>query len=637
MTFRLAVTEAALAQRCQRQFALAREGIRGLQAGAGIGVAAHSLLERFILHGASDAALAAALARDPADEAELQRAVSGAIHRGLFDEAPAFVTRHSIDELVALAEAGHALAAFLAALILRARRAGVVGEEALTRTLEASEREVDWLSSDGTIELTGRIDLLCRDRQSGESYVVDLKTGLADAAAVAQVQMYALALQREGWTGSPALLHIEGCRLKLIKVAQDPAANAALESRLRHLREIAEGRVTPAAASDSLLCQRCPVQRACWERWGPTLSSSNTAPAESLPGARASTSKSAVPSAVAEDARRLEKMLRARRIPVVEVNPKDAIVGPSVVRYRVKLREGGALARVERAALDLQRDMNWSAEPLIQNDGPFVAIDAPRPDRETLTWSSVPKLVGLRIPVGLALDRTLIKLDLADAPHVLIAGATGSGKTVFLQSLIVSLLERRATAPSELVIVDPKMVDFLPFNRCALFQPVVTDPAEAVALLIELAEVELQQRTARLVKMGLSHRLQIPAGEEPMLPRIVIIDEFADLLMSLPDKKAKQAFLGPVQRLLQKARFAGIHLVIATQRPSVDSIPGSLKANLNVRIAFRLADATNSQIVLDEPGAERLLDRGDLLIKRPGSLVRAQGFFVDRSDIDAVA
>jgi DNA segregation ATPase FtsK/SpoIIIE-like protein len=281
--------------------------------------------------------------------------------------------------------------------------------------------------------------------------------------------------------------------------------------------------------------------------------------------------------------------------------------------------------------------MSWSAPPLVGNDGLFVAIDAPRPDRETLPWTLAPKLEGLVVPVGLTLERKLLALDLADAPHVLVAGSTGSGKTIFLQSLLIALLERRAMSPSELVVIDPKLVDFAPFDRCALHQPVVTDSYEAVQLLAELSGSELPRRTERLKRLGINHRRLVPAGELPMLPRVVVIDEFADLVQSLGDKKAREAFLESVQRLLQKARFAGIHLVISTQRPSVDALPGLLKVNLDVRIAFRLPDATNSRIVLDEPGAERLLGKGDLLLRRLGTTTRAQGFLVGGEEIERAA
>jgi DNA segregation ATPase FtsK/SpoIIIE-like protein len=177
------------------------------------------------------------------------------------------------------------------------------------------------------------------------------------------------------------------------------------------------------------------------------------------------------------------------------------------------------------------------------------------------------------------------------------------------------------------------MLDFPPFDRLPLWRPVVTDAQDAVALLESLAEEELPRRTQLLAGAGATQRSELPPGTLPAL--VVVIDEFADLMVSLGGKARRDAFLTSVQRLLQRARAVGIHLVLATQRPSVDAIPGLLKANLPVRIAFKLPAATDSVTVLDEKGAENLLGQGDLLLKRDGALWRAQAYFVSPADVRA--
>ena len=139
--------------------------------------------------------------------------------------------------------------------------------------------------------------------------------------------------------------------------------------------------------------------------------------------------------------------------------------------------------------------------------------------------------------------------------------------------------------------------------------------------------------TQRLVAAGVTNRSELPPGAPAMPALVVVIDEFADLLAMFPDRAAKAEFTATVQRLLQRARAVGIHLVIATQRPSVDAVPGQLKANLPVRIAFKLPTATDSGTVLDEAGAENLLGRGDLLLKRDGQTFRAQAFHVTPEDV----
>jgi DNA segregation ATPase FtsK/SpoIIIE-like protein len=309
-----------------------------------------------------------------------------------------------------------------------------------------------------------------------------------------------------------------------------------------------------------------------------------------------------------------------------------------VVRYRARLREGANVAQVERAAPDIQRDMDWPSEPFIENGPRYVAIDAPRAERETLPWSfaRAAALRGLEVPVGLSVERELVTLDLAGAPHLLVAGSTGSGKTVFLQGLVLSLLERLPAPACEVVVVDPKAVDFASFEGLGLARPVVTDAAAAVSLLQHLADVEMPARTRRLRELRITDRKEVPESAPSMPALVVVIDEFADLVASVKnDREAKAALFDSVQRLLQRARNVGIHLVLATQRPSVDALPGMLKVNLPVRIAFKLPDGVNSKIVLDAPGAERLLGRGDLLLQRDSALRRAQGFQVTRDDIEA--
>lgn len=154
-----------------------------------------------------------------------------------------------------------------------------------------------------------------------------------------------------------------------------------------------------------------------------------------------------------------------------------------------------------------------------------------------------------------------------------------------------------------------------------------------MALLQSLVEEEVPARLQRLVAAGVTQRSELPAGEAPMPSLVVVIDEFADLLSSFSDKASKTQFSSAVQRLLQKSRAVGIHLVIATQRPSVDAVPGQVKTNLPVRIAFKLPSEIDSRTVLDETGAENLLGRGDLLLKRDGVTTRAQAFQIGPADV----
>jgi CRISPR/Cas system-associated exonuclease Cas4 (RecB family) len=627
VTTRFSVTELAVAARCERQMMLAREGFRIVDGDGGIGQAAHAILAGFVARGAGHPLLETALTKEPVDEAAVVHAAVEALYRELFDRAPSLARNVAASELVRLGRIAFDLGSFAGELLMRARRAARRGTDAFASCFEDSERRVELELDGGAVHVSGVLDLRCRDLETGQRYVFDLKTGVADCAAEEQVRLYALALGRDGEQGAPALACISGGELELRRVAAlDEAGRRALDERVHRLSAVVAGEAVPAAAADPETCRGCAVQKQCWSRWGRTLSESGPAPAAA-----------AASDEIAQDALKLEKSLRAHRIHLDRVDPALAIVGPNVTRYRVTLREGEGIARVERSARDVQRAMGWSVPPLVSNQGGYVAIDGPRREREVVPWRAVPleELHGLEVPVGLTLERELLKLDLASAPHLLVAGTTNSGKTVFLKALLLSLLQRLSREECEIAIIDPKMVDFPPFAALPLRRPIITDPQEAVAFLQELVDVEMPRRTQLLVAAGVTSRSELPAGAPAMPALVVVIDEFADLLAMFPDRAAKAEFVATVQRLLQRARAVGIHLVIATQRPSVDAVPGQLKANLPVRIAFKLPTATDSGTVLDEPGAENLLGRGDLLLKRDGQVFRAQAFHVTSEDVRA--
>ena len=627
MSTAFSVTELSVAARCARQMLFAREGFRVSSGGAGIGQAAHAVLAAFVEHGARHPALERALEQDPADEDRLLQGVVEAVYREYFDRAGALAAGCTAAEVVGLGRIVFQLAPLLRELLVRARRSGLSGADAFARTLEASERRVSLELDGGRVLVHGAIDLLCRDLQRNKGYVVDLKTGLTDVAAEEQVRLYALALARSGERFQPALAYASRDALEIKSVEPfDEDAERALDGRVRALAEYVEGRAVPPPAADLETCRNCPVQKPCWSRWGRTLHD------EGRPSAPAT-------GEVAEEAIRLERSLRAHRIRLDRIDPALAVIGPNVVRFRIALREGENIAKLARSAHDVQREMSWPAAPLVCNAGSYVAIDAPRRDREVVPWRAVPleETRGLEVPVGLTLERRLLKLDLGAAPHLLVAGTTGSGKSVFLQGLALSLLDRLPRSECEVVIVDPKMLDFPRFNALPLQRPVITDPEEAIALLRSLVDEEMPRRTARLAGARVAQRTELPRGAEPMPALVVIVDEFADLVAGLPDKAACAQFIGDVQRLLQRSRAVGIHLVLATQRPSVDAIPGQLKANLPVRLAFKLPSTHDSQTVLDEVGAENLLGRGDLLLKRDGETTRAQAFLVSPDDVERTA
>jgi len=223
-------------------------------------------------------------------------------------------------------------------------------------------------------------------------------------------------------------------------------------------------------------------------------------------------------------------------------------------------------------------------------------------------------------------------------PHGLIAGATGSGKSVCINSIILSLLYKASHEEIKLLLIDPKMVELAPYNGVPhLIAPVITDVKAATAAL-KWAVNEMEERYEKFAKSRVRdiHRYNekaIASGDDKMAHIVIIIDELADLMMVSP-----QDVEDAICRIAQKARACGMHLLIATQRPSVDVITGLIKANIPTRIAFSVSSQVDSRTIIDTNGAERLLGKGDMLFSENGSgnLIRLQGAFVSDEEIERI-
>ena len=326
----------------------------------------------------------------------------------------------------------------------------------------------------------------------------------------------------------------------------------------------------------------------------------------------------------------------------VEAHVIRAVVGPRVTRYELRLGSGVKVGKVR----NLQQDIAYAlAATEVRILAPIpgksaVGVEVPNTRAATVTLGDVfqdyPGANEWALPVGLGKDLSGrgIFLDLAEMPHLLVAGTTGSGKSVMLNSLLTSLLLTTDPRQVKMVLIDPKRVELSQFTRIPhLITPVVTDVKKA-ANALSWAVAEMERRYEVLEKLGVRSLDGYNDRAETPLPYVVVvIDELADLMMTAA-AKVEDAVI----RLAQKARAVGIHLVVATQRPSVDVITGMIKANIPSRIAFAVSSQVDSRVILDGPGAEALLGMGDMLYKPVSAIrsARVQGAFISESEVDKI-
>lgn len=347
-----------------------------------------------------------------------------------------------------------------------------------------------------------------------------------------------------------------------------------------------------------------------------------------------------------DTARNIYRVLQDIGIRVLSVNPDIVDVGPSVARYKVQLYSGEKGNTLKNRANDLMRELAAEREPIIDNlpNTNFIYIDLPRPEPrpahlrpllENLSDVDQEKQ-GLLCPIGVTPEGRVEYLDLAKLPHMLVAGSTGAGKTMFLYSLIVGLTRLYSPEDVQLLLIDPKETDFVFFNRLDHLRGdgVITEPQEAIEALLQLLTEELQERT-EILKDSLTRDIwnyNARHPNKPIKPIVVFIDEFADLA-DVMDKPTREQFDLSLRRLAQRARNVGIHIILATQRPTADIVNGNLKSNLPCRVSFRLASQIDSRTILDHGGAEHLLGNGDMLVNWNNRTLRLQGFFLPEQDI----
>ncbi|MDT9633247.1 MULTISPECIES: DNA translocase FtsK [Pseudomonas] len=353
----------------------------------------------------------------------------------------------------------------------------------------------------------------------------------------------------------------------------------------------------------------------------------------------------------------------------VEVSVDSIHPGPVITRYEIQPAAGVKVSRISNLAKDLARSLAVTSVRVVEviPGKTTVGIEIPNEDRQIVRFSEVlstPEYDNFKSPVTLALGHDIggkpVITDLAKMPHLLVAGTTGSGKSVGVNAMILSILFKSGPEDAKLIMIDPKMLELSIYEGIPhLLCPVVTDMKDA-ANALRWSVAEMERRYKLMAKMGVRNLSGFNAkvkeaqdagtpltdplykresihDEAPLLSKlptiVVVVDEFADMMM-IVGKKVEEL----IARIAQKARAAGIHLILATQRPSVDVITGLIKANIPTRMAFQVSSKIDSRTIIDQGGAEQLLGHGDMLYMPPGTSlpIRVHGAFVSDDEVHRV-
>lgn len=331
----------------------------------------------------------------------------------------------------------------------------------------------------------------------------------------------------------------------------------------------------------------------------------------------------------------LEKVFAEFRIDIKVINVK---LGPVITLFEILPAAGIKISTIINLADDISRSMGVGAVRIAQIYGTqYLGVEVPNGQRETVTIKELLsnqnfKKSEHKIPIciGKDISGNIEVIDLSKTPHLLVAGTTGSGKSVFINTLLASILYKFSPKELRLILIDPKMLELSVYNDIAhLLTPVVTEPKKAILALKWVCK-EMERRYTLMNEENTRNLESYNNISQEKLPFIVVfIDEMADLMMT-----AGKEVEHYVQRLAQMARACGIHLVMATQRPSVDIITGSIKANFPSRVSFQVASKYDSRTVLGEIGAEQLLGNGDMLMsKNGGNLIRYQSAFISDNEV----
>ncbi|MGY3450266.1 DNA translocase FtsK [Bradyrhizobium sp. USDA 4353] len=465
-----------------------------------------------------------------------------------------------------------------------------------------------------TVDVRGRVDAI-RIHPDGHLEVVDYKLsqGARQKADLVQLAIYAQLLP----------IWRPGCEF-----------SGTLEYYLPEFQEVA---VAPDELKDIFTGMVEPVLLEMFDKTA--AAPSRPATPTTLPIARqpADGGTSAMPAGASPLGKAVVEAFRSFNL---AVDCADVIEGPQLIRLRLTPGPGVKVSSLANRAADLQVKLDLAEPPLIKAGKGFVLLDLPRPDpkpcllKDALAGPLASALKStVSFPVGIDVEGHPVVADFADPNtcHALVAGSTGSGKSEWLKAMVASMLLRGSPEQVKIALIDPKILTFSGVGGSPyLWRPVATTLAEALRILRDAVK-EMDARYQILNGAGVVNLGDyIKSGKTDMPFLVLIFDEFADLILAGRDDKKE--FEALVARIAGKGRAAGIHLVLATQRPDRAVVTGLIKSNLPLKVCLKVANAVNAQIVLDEPGAESLFGKGDLLCDLGRGLVRAQGLFIPQTE-----
>ncbi|MBD2185867.1 PD-(D/E)XK nuclease family protein [Planktothrix sp. FACHB-1355] len=511
----------------------------------------------------------------------------------------------------------------------------------ISRTLVTGEfsLEHNFILPDGTQQkLIGRLDSLVFDFENKRLCVVEYKTyePVDPSAQLAQVSLYSYMLKEKKNVPVDSAVYCVFPEFKEYRYSWEQLENTVhqvIPHKLQQMREWLSWKPPhpnpPPPTPQAHLCQICPQQEKCQSFF--TVESSQ--PSSSENGISSQVSETKKQPAPTPDADAIaQKLVETLKSFAINVDYQGAAIGPAFIRVKLKPQLGVKVVSILNRYADLQVQLELAYPPMIAPQAGYVSVDLPRADRQIakiedyIQHQRLPATAPVKIAIGINLDGELVEADLSDPNtcHFLVGGTTGSGKSEFLRSLLLSLLLRHAPDRLKIALVDPKRVTFPEFEGIPwLYSPVVKDSESAISLMNELV-TEMEERYRLFEAAGCPDISYYNLQASKPLPRIVcIFDEYADFMA---EKEIRNALELCIKRLGAMARAAGIHLIVATQRPEAKVVTPLIRSNLPGRIALRTASEADSVIVLggDRKAAAYLLGKGDLLYQVGSHLHRLQ-------------